>query len=74
MKTRYRHIHFEEDTRMEVEGKITWFCRNNRDRSILGRITWYAPWRRWVFEAKPGCVFDYNCLRDVAGFLQNELQ
>jgi len=73
MKTKYRHICLEEDPAMPVEEKSTWFCRNNKTKEILGMVTWYGPWKRWVFEGEPGCVFDYTCLRDIADFLENQL-
>jgi len=73
MKTKYRHIHFTEEPGMDVNRKSMWFCRNNKSKAILGAVTWYGPWRRWVLEAEPDCVFDHNCLRDIADFLQHQL-
>jgi len=72
MKTKYRHIHFTEEPRMDVNRKSTWFCRNNKSKAILGTVTWYGPWRRYVFEAEDA-VFDHNCLRDIADFLQHQV-
>ena len=73
MTTRYKHIHFTEEPTMITEDKSTWFCRNNKTKDVLGTVTWYAPWRRWVFEGEPDCLFDHNCLRDVIDFLQKQL-
>lgn len=34
----------------------------------LGRIQFYAPWRRFAFYPASDCVFEPTCLRDVAAF------
>lgn len=31
----------------------------------LGVISWYAPWRQYVFEAAPGTVWSNGCLCEV---------
>ncbi len=71
MKTRYKHIHFTEEPTMNVEARPMWFCRNNRTGGILGSVTFYDDWNRWVFEGEPHGVFDSGCLRDIAAFLDD---
>jgi len=71
MKMRFRHIRFTKESTMEVAAKPMWFCRANKDKSILGTCTYYDTWSTWVFEGEPNCVFDKSCLRDIATFLES---
>jgi len=32
----------------------------------LGEIKWYGPWRQYCFYPKAGCVFNNDCLQDIA--------
>ena len=35
----------------------------------LGTITWYAPWRKYVFRPESDTVFEPVCLGEIAEFL-----
>ena len=37
--------------------------------SRLGKIEWYAPWRRYVFVPKEATVWSSDCLMEVAQFM-----
>lgn len=46
---------------------------NKRSGDTLGYIEWYAPWRCYVLqEVTEGTVFNGECLRDVAAFMEAE--
>jgi len=36
----------------------------------LGLIQWYGRWRQYVFVPGPETVFNRDCLRDIAQYLQ----
>ena len=39
--------------------------------SVLGRIGWYAPWRKYTFiPIQSPVIFDRVCLLDITDFLQ----
>jgi IS4 transposase len=42
---------------------------NNKSHSQLGIISWYTPWRQYVFSSQEECVFNISCLRDVIDFM-----
>jgi len=66
MKTEYKHIHFEKD-----DGGKTYYCKSNQSKSIIGIVSFYPPWKRYVFEGREFCVFDAFCLADIIDFLKN---
>jgi len=37
--------------------------------SLLGTVSWYAPWRCYSFQPNSNCVFEHQCLKDIAAFL-----
>jgi hypothetical protein len=39
----------------------------------LGKISWYAPWRRYAFFPAASIVFDATCLTEIAKFLDEQM-
>ena len=42
---------------------------NKKHGDLLGRVTWYKPWRQWVAEFADAGVWSAGCLADVQAFL-----
>lgn len=40
----------------------------------LGEIKWHGPWRRYVFQPLGPSIYDANCLKDIAKFIDNEME
>lgn len=40
----------------------------------LGVVKWFGRWRQYAFFPEPTCVFEPTCLRDIANFIQTEMQ
>lgn len=38
----------------------------------LGTIRWLARWRKYCFFPGPETVFEQDCLRDIAGFIEQQ--
>lgn len=70
MKVKYKHIHFIA-VYEGVNPKVAyWRCVNNKDKSRLGIVSFYIPWRQWVFEGRECSVFDTSCLADIIDFMK----
>ena len=78
LKTRYKYIHFghlntemllNDDKEGDTNNDI-WECRNNETDMSLGEIEYYPPWRQYVITFNEDCVFNNECLRDIAHFLK----
>jgi len=41
---------------------------------ILGDISWYGPWRQYVFFPDDDTLFNRACLRDIADFLDELME
>lgn len=42
-------------------------------KSLLGMVTWYAPWRCYSFQPNSRCTFEHQCLKDIAAFLDRKM-
>lgn len=67
LKTKYKYIEFEESP--DKEAKL-WVCLNRKAESHLADLIYYEPWRQWVVEFQPECVFNNTCLNDISHFLR----
>ena len=48
----------------------TWWVVNKHDDIALGSIEWFARWRGYGFYPKPDTVYEQDCLRDIALFVE----
>jgi len=69
MKTKYKHIHFLRRGGLYAS-KRCYSCVNTKSGDSLGQVFYYPRWRLYVFAAMATAVFDKNCLRDIAHFLE----
>lgn len=75
LKTKYRFIQFIKATALNegipnlFPSPILWICRNKKSEDILGVITFYESWKQHVIDFKPDCVFNNQCMNDIADFL-----
>lgn len=46
----------------------------NKTNVQIGIISWYKPWKKYVFSSMPECVFDATCLQDVLDFMGNKIK
>ena len=51
-----------------------WHVLTKDTSSKLGQVRWYAPWRRYTFWPNANCVFEQDCLRDIADFVQKKTE
>ena len=63
MKQKYKKIEFDL-----VEGR--WYCYNKKSGEELGKVYYYQPWKKYVFDMKEDIVFDLSCLKDVIDFME----
>lgn len=48
-----------------------WLVYAKQGGALLGTVFWFGPWRKYVFEAEPRCVFEQDCLRDIAAAVES---
>ena len=70
---RYNFMHIKHAGEM-FEGHPVYRIYNNKNKAQLGIISWYRPWKEYVFSSIPECVFNNSCLRDVLDFIENHIK
>ena len=64
LKLKYKYIHFQRDKQRQGE----WVFRNNEE--LLGFVSYYKQWNQYVAEFLEDRVFNNQCLKDIADFLE----
>jgi hypothetical protein len=49
-----------------------WKVATTYDATILGRIAFYPRWRKYAFYPETNTLYEQDCLRDIAEFLETE--
>ena len=53
-------------------GTKRWAVMTKERPTQIGTVSWWGPWRKYVFHAGPQTLFDQDCLRDIADFVEAE--
>jgi hypothetical protein len=67
-----KHIEFEPG--LDKPKTKTWKVLSKYDSSMLGWIGWFSRWRKYSFFPSNSTVFEEDCLRDIAMFVQHKTQ
>jgi hypothetical protein len=65
----YRWIDIRRNNLEMFKGKPCYRVYNKKSGAQLAILSWYEPWKCYVFSSHDGCVFNDSCLRDVVDFL-----
>lgn len=49
------------------------FPNRNVKNIEIAMLSFYKPWKEYVFSSRPECVFNNTCMRDVLDFIENEI-
>lgn len=69
MDKKYKFIWIRNVNGELYNGKPVYRIFNNRSGDQLGILSFYRPWKQYVFSSQPECVFNDSCLRDVLDFI-----
>lgn len=71
---KYKYIHIKQvDGEMFADNPV-YRIFNNRSKGQIGILSYYKPWKEYVFSSIENCVFNNTCLRDVLDFMENEIK
>lgn len=69
MSTKCRWINIIEEPQVTKTRRFT--VQNIKSGHLLGWIRWYGPFRGYAFLPCEGTVYEEDCLRDLADFIDN---
>ncbi len=64
-------LRFETGSPKPGRRTLSWNVRTKGGEVPLGEIAWHARWRRYVFEPDAGTIYEEDCLRVIAAFVEN---
>lgn len=71
---KYKFITIRQENNEVWAGRVVYRVFNNKSNEQLAILSYYKPWKQYVFSSQNGCVFNNSCLRDVLDFLENEIK
>ena len=66
LKLKYKYITFQE---YKKEG-VAYLMYNRKASVPIGSVFFYETWKQFVVEFVENCVFNCQCLNDIANFLE----
>ena len=70
---KYKYITIKQVKEELFEQKPVYRIFNTKTKEQIGLISFYKPWKEYVFSSIESCVFNNGCLRDVLDFMENEI-
>ena len=70
---KYKYIFIQQDKGEEFNKKPVYRIYNNRTKTQIGILSYYKPWKEYVFSSQPDCVFNNTCMRDVLDFIEVQI-
>lgn len=70
---KYKYITIEQKGGEMFEKHPVYRIFNNRNKVQIGILSFYKPWKEYVFSSQPDCVFNNGCLKDVIDFIENHI-
>lgn len=72
-QAKYKFFSIQQNKAEEFEGHPVYRIYSKTNAQI-GIISWYKPWKEYVFSSMPECVFNNSCLRDVLDFVETKIK
>lgn len=70
---KYKFITIKKDENRKFKNRDCYSIFNNKTQDELGWIFYYIPWKQYVLSANSTAVYNKDCLRDIADFIENEI-
>jgi len=68
---KYKFINIRQVNNEIFERHPVYRIFNNKTETQLGILSYYKPWKQYVFSSQPECVFNDSCLKDVLNFIES---
>lgn len=66
----YKWIKFAEQVPFPGQKTKRFNCYNKEHESLIGEVRWYGGFRKYSFFPASNIVFENQCLKDIASFLE----
>ncbi len=66
---KYKYMTIQQVGGEVFYGKPVYRIFNNKSKGQIGIISYYKPWKEYVFSTTEGCVFNDGCMKDIIDFM-----
>lgn len=73
MTKKYKYITVRQVDGELFEKKPVYRVFNNRSGDQLALLSYYKPWKQYVFSSQDQCVFNKECLLHILDFIDNHI-
>ena len=63
-----KHVEFVDEGPSASGKTMTRSVRSKSGGDLLGLISWYGPWRQYVFQPQPQTVFSHDCMLSISRY------
>lgn len=71
---KYKFITIKKVDGEMFENKPVYRVYNNKSGAQIAILSYYKPWKKYVFSTQPDIVFDGVCLSNILDFMINEIK
>ncbi len=72
MENESKWITFELEIPLKQRKTDIWGVYSKQGHAVLGLVMWYPAWRKYAFYPNKETVFEQDCLRDIAKFIEDK--
>lgn len=72
MPNKVMRLRFQIEDRPKDRKTDLWRVWSLQGGAYLGAVSWWAHWRKYAFRPNADCVFDGDCLHEIAEFCDSE--
>lgn len=69
MKYKFITMYAEEMAETPDGQPTAYLILNNRDKGIMGRISWHSRWKQYEVVFDEGYAWTHDCLKDLHSFI-----
>lgn len=66
-----KFLAFEEWPIVKPKVTRTFTVRNAISKQVIGKISWWPGWRKYVFHPSPKTIFDSGCMRHIGNYCED---
>jgi len=59
---------------IETFDENSYVVKTKKKYETIGFITFFKPWKKWVFEPCEQTIYDTECMKDIIRFMEEELK
>lgn len=69
---KYKYMTIRQENNEVFNDKPVYRIFNNKSSKQIGILSFYKPWKEYIFSTKENCIFNNTCLLDIVDFMDTQ--